>query len=163
MRLTPQQIQEIAGVSRDVLRHWRKTLSPLQGKNGYRPCFSLGDALAIKVIQHLTRDFGVAVSALGDVAPMLFAVCQKKTWAIQRDSWLVLNLPANTVVCLESLAELDTRAAVLLIPLGRLMGELQSVMLGNEETAEQVQLEFPPTPGEVAGRRARKPATGRGS
>lgn len=163
MRLTPQQIQEIVGISRDVLRHWRKVLSPLQGKNGYQPCFSLGDALAIKVIQHLSRDIGVAVSALGGVAPMLFAVCQKRTWAISRDSWLVLNLPDNSVTCLESLEELEPRGAVLLVPLGRLMTELRTAMLGEAEAAISAQLAFPLAPGEVTGQHSRKPVAGRGS
>ena len=64
LRLTPAQVTEVAQLPDQTLRHWRSVLPPLAGLNGYTPCFTPGDALALLVIRYLVKVMGISVGAL---------------------------------------------------------------------------------------------------
>ena len=151
MRLTPLQVQEIVGISRDTLRHWRKVLSPLKGKNGYRPCFTLGDALALKTVQLMANNFGISVKAISNVAPELFSICQSKGWATREDCWIAVDLHHGVVSLIEDVTQFSIQSAVMVIPMGQLMSELRQTMLGDTVIPTKQQLELALPPGKVAG------------
>ena len=47
---------------------------PIAARNGYRPCFTLGDVLALKIVKAITEEFGVPVGQLSQLAPDLYEV-----------------------------------------------------------------------------------------
>ena len=132
----------MVGISRDTLRHWRKVLSPLTDRNGYRPCFTLGDALALKVIKVITEDFGVAVGAMFNIAPALFTLCGTKGWALMENVWLAVNPQTGLLRTVEDLKRLEIDDAALLIPMGRLMAELRQVVMSGMEEDPDPQIEL---------------------
>jgi hypothetical protein len=72
---------EVLGLSPDTFRHWKHALPPLGGRNGYTPCFSPGDLLAMALIRTLTEDLGIRVGKLDELSTQLFEQCSEP-WAI---------------------------------------------------------------------------------
>ena len=149
MRFSPQQIYEIVGVSRDILRHWRKALPPIENRNGYRPCFTLGDALSLKIIKVLTEDFGIPVGKLSPLAPELFELCGQKSWSLIDDAWLLINPRQPLLQVLNQGAESDINDAVLWIPIGKLMHELRQAIMNEPDANPVQQLELALSPGNI--------------
>src|SRR3954470_23353672 len=73
MRFETAQVLEIAGVTKDTLRHWKKVLTPISQFDGRSAKYSLGDLVAICVIARATQDLGVTISQIAKSADWLFA------------------------------------------------------------------------------------------
>lgn len=143
IKLSPQQVQSIVGVSRDTLRHWRTVLPPIKEHNGYSACFSASEVLAIMVINVLVKDFQVRVSALIPLSLDLFQICNGANWHKLHGSKLLINEGFRKVKIhpIESL--LDISGAVIVLPLGLMIDHLQKELLGDNLP---VQVEMGSTP-----------------
>jgi DNA-binding transcriptional MerR regulator len=73
MRFETAQVLEIAGISKDTLRHWKKVLQPISRYDGRSAKYSLAELLAICVIARATQDLGVTISQITKSADWLFA------------------------------------------------------------------------------------------
>src|SRR6266568_5159474 len=93
MKLTPGQVQTLLSLPPETFRHWKKVLPPLWQRNGYSPCFSLGDVLAMALIKAMTDDAAIPVKALRAVSGNLFEQCGRQAWAGFERSMLVVELP----------------------------------------------------------------------
>jgi hypothetical protein len=74
MRFNTAQVQELSGVRREQLRHWKKVLPPLLGRDGRSEQYSFAEVLAIAVVSSLVDDLGISVSRLTPCAGDLFAL-----------------------------------------------------------------------------------------
>lgn len=145
MKLTPGQVREILSLSEDRFRHWKKALPPLAGRNGYKPCFSHGDLLAMALIRAMTDDAGVQIGALHAVAANLFDLCGRQAWAGLERSTLVLELPRVRVefVSEPHIPQLDRIGII--VPCQPIIADLRERMLQDAKESEQGHLRFAPT------------------
>ena len=90
MKYTPAQAQETLSLSPATFRHWKTALPPLSGRNGYSPCFTPGDLLAMAVVKTLTEDIGIRVGNLRGLAIELFGHCSQP-WAGLERAVLVID------------------------------------------------------------------------
>jgi len=74
MRFNTAQLQELSGVRREQLRHWKKVLPPLIGRDGRCEQYTFPEVLAVSVISAFVDDLGISVSRLGPCADDLFAL-----------------------------------------------------------------------------------------
>lgn len=74
MRFNTGQVQELAGIRREQLRHWRKVLPPLVGRDGRADLYEFAEVLALAVIAVLVDRMGVSVSRLSECATDIFAL-----------------------------------------------------------------------------------------
>lgn len=143
LKLTPQQVADVAQLSDQTLRHWRHVLPPLSGLNGYTPCFAPGDALALLVIRHLVKVMGISVSALAAASSSLFSLCRTTSWPQLADRRLVIHVERGEVSLLTH--ELDIDSPAILIPMRPFAEQLQAAWANSFPEKEQLSLQFPAT------------------
>jgi DNA-binding transcriptional MerR regulator len=156
MKLSPGQVREVLGLSQDTYRHWKAALPPLAGRNGYRPCFTPGDLLAMAVVKALTDDAGVRVRALQTIAESLFDHCGRHSWVELERSTLVLELAKVQVTFVPEQQLPQLNGIGLIVPCRPIVLDLRERLLMDKRPADQGNLHFPPTvvSGQARGRRA---------
>jgi hypothetical protein len=156
MKLTPGQVREVLDLSQDAFKHWKKVLPPLTGRNGYRPCFTHGDLLAMAFVRALTEDACIQVGALATVSTALFDHCAKQSWAALERTILILELPRIRVEFVPEHANPQVASIGIVVPCGPIISDLRKRLLRSEDDGSQGSLRFPPTviASERRGRRA---------
>jgi hypothetical protein len=140
LRLTPQQVAHVAQLSDQTLRHWRRVLPPVAGLNGYTPCFTPGDALALLVIRHLVKVMGISVGALAAASTDLFSLCRNTSWPQLADRCLLVQVERGEVTLLTRAPDLDSPA--ILIPMRPFADQLQAAWATSFPTLEQLPLQL---------------------
>jgi hypothetical protein len=74
MRFNTAQLQELSGARREQLRHWKKVLRPLIGRDGRCEQYTFPEVLAVAVVSALVDELGISVSKLRPCADELFAL-----------------------------------------------------------------------------------------
>jgi hypothetical protein len=141
LKLTPQQVAEVAQLSDQTLRHWRRVLPPLAGLNGYTPCFAPGDALALLVVRHLVKVMGISVSALASASISLFDLCRNTSWPQLADRRLLVLIERGAVNILTGDPELEEPA--ILVPMRPFALQLQAAWACSLPSVDQLSLKFP--------------------
>jgi len=72
MLFQPAQVLEIAGISKDTLRHWKRFIGPISGVDGRRRQYTLTDLVGICMIARAIQDLGLQISQFSDHADELF-------------------------------------------------------------------------------------------
>jgi hypothetical protein len=144
MNFTPGQAQEILGLSRATFRHWKGTLPPLAGRNGYGPCFTPGDLLALAVAKVLTDDIGIGVSSLYGIATSLFEHCQRSSWANLERSVLVIEPAGARVTSIPEAQPISPDAISIVLPWRPIIAALRERLLMEKVETPQATLRFPP-------------------
>lgn len=146
LNLTPGQLREILDLSEDAYRHWRRALSPLAGRNGYRPCFTHGDLVAMAVLKALIDEAGVRVGLLEPVSAELFRLCQQAPWAALERSALVI-VPGEARISLVPASPQSAaaeNAIAIHVPCGPIVTRLRTRLLADQDSDSQHPLRFPP-------------------
>jgi len=153
LRLTPQQITEVAQLSDQTLRHWRSVLPPLAGLNGYTPCFTPGDALALLVVRHLVKVMGISVGTLARASSDLFSLCRNTSWPHLADRYLLIQVEQGSATLLTRQPDLE--APAILVPMRPFAEQLQAAWASSFPALEQLPLQFGttvvPRPARMAG------------
>lgn len=140
LRLTPQQVAEVAQLSDQTLRHWRSVLPPLAGLNGYTPCFTPGDALALLVVRHLVKVMGISVGTLVSASSDLFSLCRNTSWPHLADRHLLIQIERGSVILLTHEPNLESPAIV--VPMRHFAEQLQAAWANSFPSLEQLPLQF---------------------
>lgn len=74
MQFNTGQMQELAGVRREQLRHWRKVLPPLEGRDGRADSYTFAEVMALAVIREAVDGLGMPVTRLKTCAGDVFAL-----------------------------------------------------------------------------------------
>lgn len=151
LRLSPQQVTQLAQLPDQTLRHWRRVLPPLAGLNGYTSCFTPGDALALLVIRHLVKVMGISVGALAPASSDLFSLCRNTSWLHLADHCLLVQVELGRVTLQPYELTLDLPA--ILIPMRPFAEQLQAAWISSFPALEQLPLQFAAT---VVPRHARR-------
>ena len=153
MKFTPGQVRETLQLSPATFRHWKTALPPLNGRNGYTPCFTPGDLLAMAVVKTLTEDVGIRVGNLHGIAGELFARCSRASWAGLERSVLVIEPLRSRVNSVPETQLPLANGLAILLPLRPIIKALQDRLLLEHEEPQQEPLRFPPTALAGKGRR----------
>jgi DNA-binding transcriptional MerR regulator len=145
MMLTPGQVRELLQLSQDSFRHWKKVLPPLRDRNGYRPCFSFGDLLAMAFIQALTDEAGIRVSNLQSIASALFEQCGVQSWAAMERSILVIRPASGSLSFAPEPLSPSHGGVTIFMPCGYVIAKLRQQLLTEQVEVLQGILRFPPT------------------
>ena len=144
MKLTPGQVREVLDLSQDAFKHWKKVLPPLTGRNGYRPCFTHGDLLAMAFVRALTEDACIQVGALAAVSAALFDHCAKQSWAALERTILILELPRIRIEFVSEQVNPQVASIGIIVPCGPIISDLRERLLPSEDNVSQGSLRFPP-------------------
>lgn len=150
LKLTPGQLREILGLSQDTFRHWKRSLKPLSGRNGYTPCFSPGDLFAVAAVQGLVTDAGVRVGAIAAIADELFQFATTTSWAVIERSVLIFDLANGRISVAQETSSLRPTGIGVHVPCRPIVARLRERLLAEQDGELQQLLQFPPAV--VAGR-----------
>jgi hypothetical protein len=153
MKFTPGQAQEILQLSPATFRHWKSALPPLSGRNGYSPCFTPGDLLAMAVVKTLTEGIGIRVGNLQGLAIPLFGHCSQ-SWAGLERSLLIINPLHESLDAAPEAQPVALGGLVIAMPLRPIIASLRERLLLEQTDDQQEPLRFPPTPLGVDTRRS---------
>lgn len=145
MKYTPLQIREMVNITQETLRHWRRVLPPLKEQIGYTPCFTAGDALALKIIKEIVESLQVRVQALQPLADELFKICRGINWPRLEQQYLVIcfsNSMIETRYGSKMLQDKDN-SAMIVISFRPHIDELRSRLTENDGQ-HQCEIPFPP-------------------
>lgn len=78
MRFSTAQLQELTNVRREQLRHWKKVLPPLNGRDGRGESYTFAEVLAIAFLMVVVDELGISVSKLAGTATDLFALIDEQ-------------------------------------------------------------------------------------
>lgn len=145
MKFTPGQVQTLLGLTPETFRFWKKALPPLAGRNGYSPCFSLGDVLAMALIKAMTDDAAVPVKALHAVSASLFKQCGLQSWTGFERSILVVELPSVRVEFLSEPQVPQLDRIGIIVACRPIIARLHAGVFDGVEESQQGHLQFPPT------------------
>ena len=141
LKLTPQQVAQVAQLSDQTLRHWRQVLPPLGGLNGYTSCFSPGDALALLVVRHLVKVMGISVGALAPASTALFDLCRTTSWPQLADQRLLIHVAHGSVSVL--IGDIELSEPAILVPMRPFADQLQGAWASSFPPVDQLSLQFP--------------------
>jgi hypothetical protein len=117
MRFETAQVLEIASVSKDTLRHWKKILAPISGMDGRAARYSLSELVSVCVIACATQELGVAISQVAKSADWLFAAAESQLLA-EYEGGIVYLLPDGTGLwSTDPLPDIDAAIAIRIDPI----------------------------------------------
>jgi hypothetical protein len=143
MEYTLSQFRDIAGLSVETHRHWKRILPPVRRRAGRSPCFTLGDLIAGLLVRRLTEEAGVRVGHLVDVADGLFDLCSSP-WASLEGTTLVLDLRRRTFVLSKGRASQPSSDFSLICRMEPILAEVRARLLKDQSSTAQGSLPFPP-------------------
>jgi DNA-binding transcriptional MerR regulator len=153
MRFETAQVLEIAGISKDTLRHWKKVLVPISRLDGRSVRYSLPELVAICVIARATQELGVTISQIAKSADWLFAEANDRL-PTDHDGDIIYLLPDGTGVWSPSLlGDID---AAIKIRIGPILEKIRLAPQQATQAKAQLVLPFQATTDRPASRRTRK-------
>lgn len=145
MNYTPQQVLAAVGIGQQTLRYWRKSLPPLLDRQG-AACFTFSDLVALKVVQLLVAEAGMAIGAISGMATDLFAACKTPTPGhMTSDIVLVLRPSDQTVKRINRSAWHGGDVLEVVVPLSVCVDELLDSLRDAGELEAQISLPLPLT------------------
>lgn len=144
-QFTPGQLRSAASIAPETYRHWKKALAPLRRDRGHSPCFTSGDLVAVAVVRTLCSDLGIRIGTLGDIAELLFGLCNESPWPVLERGKLILDIPNGDVHFQPELANATGEGTTVIVPLRPIVEGLRDRLLAVRQPDEQQALRFPPT------------------
>jgi hypothetical protein len=148
MQYTQAQIREVARLTKEGFRHWKRVVPALEAKSGRRALFSYGDIVALSVIKTIVDTFGVQITTLKEQAELLFEACNKGNWTILGSEIVVIGEQGAMFLASENLDKVGTQP-IICVPLAPIVARIRAVLTGDHS---QQELLLPPMP--VVPRRA---------
>jgi hypothetical protein len=145
VRFTPGQLRHLLSLPPETFRHWKRALPPLATKNGYTPCFSLGDLLAVALIRLLINEAGLRISALVEVSASLFDICNTHSWAQLERTVILYETTSRRLSVAGSPTQTfrPTQTRLVLVCRDTIQA-LRARLLADEKGEDQAHLLFPP-------------------
>ncbi|MEQ1613260.1 MAG: hypothetical protein ABL904_10945 [Hyphomicrobiaceae bacterium] len=129
MRLETAQVLELLGLTKETLRHWKKVISPLAGRDGRSAGYTFDEVTALALIASAVRDLQVPISRFSPVAHRLF----------QGIADHVEDANTTTVLCI-------THGDVALYPIDKLPGDACLALVRLAPVVRRLRLSLTPEP-----------------
>jgi len=142
---TPAQLRNVAAISQETFRHWKRALPPLCRGSGRSGRFTAGNLLAVVIIRGLTSDFSIRVGAISPIATPLFGICNATPWPNLERGKLMINLADGDLQFLQETAHVISEKPTLVVPLRPMVEYLRSALLVEGGADRQGDLLLPPT------------------
>lgn len=98
MRFSTAQLQELTNIRREQLRHWKKVLPPLYGRDGRGESYTFAEVLAIALLMVVIDELGISVSKLAGTAAELFALVDERIDIVEADYRIHLSRNGQILV-----------------------------------------------------------------
>ena len=144
MHLTPLQLREALGLSKEGYRYWQRSIPALAvpKKGGPRACFDLSDLLATGLIKQVTN-LGVPIGRLTPMASVIFDTVRHTGWLQLERQTAVLYLD-SAQVSFQIDAVASHEEPTIAIPMAPLVASCRQYLLGEDITPSQQRIPFPP-------------------
>ena len=129
MEYTPGQLRDLAGLSKEAFRHWKRVLPALSTGKTHAPCFSAGDVLATTVLYRITESCGTRIGQLAGVASGIFHICNRTPWDVLANRILVLDLSVNHCMTVAESRDIPVDDAVVICSLASRITALERRLL----------------------------------
>jgi hypothetical protein len=129
MRLETAQVLELLGLTKETLRHWKKVIAPLSGRDGRSAGYTFDEVTALALIASAVRDLQVPISRFSPVAHRLF----------QGVADHVEDANTTTVLCI-------TQGDVALYPIDKLPGDACLALVRLAPVIRRLRLSLTPEP-----------------
>lgn len=137
MELAPGQVMELLDITQETLRTWKAALPPIQRRKGYRPCYNLGDVLALAVVRVLVKDMGCRIGSLTPIADGLFRECRAVNWVRVEKPYLSIEIATAQVHTLAAVNDCNTASPFVLIPLVDIVEDMRRRLLESADEVDQ--------------------------
>lgn len=142
MKFTQAQVRMIAGIGEEKLRTWRAAFAPLARLTGHGPVFSMGDVIAICVVNQMVTQFGIRISALAPVALELFERCESISVHAAGEPGMLLIDRARVEIVKTTSRVQDFDDVTIAVPLGPIVENVRSRLLTERSLQELLPLEL---------------------
>lgn len=140
MRFDTSQILDLAGISKEMLRHWKRALPPLFGRDGRSDRYSYAELVALCAIAQAVTKLTIPVSRFTDNAVWLFEEIERQLKP--GGALLILCILPDRLTFLTE-RELANVEAGSFIRLDVVVDRLSTRAFSEEEQPQEAQLDLP--------------------
>ena len=127
-------------LAEQTLRYWKSSLPPLARKTGKAAVFTVGDTLALSVVNQLVHRNKIDVSAITPVAEDLFDLCSRPLQFSRHASVILVDLGDKKVAIVRDPKDLPTDRVYLVVPVSQLWLEISEALTNPDGFGEQKEL-----------------------
>jgi hypothetical protein len=139
MRLETAQVLELLGISKETLRHWKKVLPPLEGRDGRSAGYTFDEVIALALMAAAVRELQVPISRFSPVAHRIFQDVCAHVEDAQTTTVLCVTLGD---VALYPIDKLPTDATLMLVRLAPTIRKLRQKLAPETLSDSQMSLDF---------------------
>jgi hypothetical protein len=152
MRFDTAQVLKLVGITSETLRHWKRALPPIYGRDGRSDGYTFQEAAALAVIARAVHDLAVPISRFTPIAEHLFS--KVAALAHERGDEVILCITGSDVlfVAPDNLPDADTMA---IVRINSILTTLKRSVSSDPQPAE-VQLDLPFQDATVVGIRIKR-------
>jgi DNA-binding transcriptional MerR regulator len=150
MRYDTSQVLALTGITKETLRHWKRVLPPLFGRDGRSEGYTFQEVLALAIIARAVQDLSVPISRFTAIAERLFTEVAAQIQPSGRSLVLCITRNEMAFAAHGELPNAETIAIVRVEPIANKLGREVS-----EELMEtEAQLDLPLGDARIVGLRA---------
>jgi len=105
VKFTQGQVRTLTGLTEPTLRVWSRHIPPLRALKGKGQNFTLGNVIALMVIDQAVRHIGCPISSMPPRVTELFQICADVSLADNRSGYIIFR--GNVVLRLWDLTQLS--------------------------------------------------------
>ena len=140
MEYSQKQVRSVVGLAQQTLRYWKGLLPPLACKTGKVALFTVGEMLALSVVNQLVHCNKVDVSAITPVAEELFELCSRPLLFSRYVAVMWIDLREKEIVVVRDPKDLPTDRVYLVVPVSQLWLEISEKLTNTDGFGEQKEL-----------------------
>jgi len=140
MRYDTGQVLTLTGISKETLRHWKRVLPPIYGRDGRSEGYTFHEVLALSIIARAVHDLAVPISRFTSTAERLFSDSAAEIRTTGRALVLCITGSQMTFTTEDKLPDTGTMAIVRIGPIADKLR--RSVSEDHAHTEAQLDLPF---------------------
>lgn len=140
MEYTQKQVRSLIGLPQQTLRYWKSSLPPLARKSGKAALFTVGEMLALSVVNQLVHRNRLDVSAIAPVAEELFELCSHPLLFSRHVMVIWIDLREKELAVVRDPKDLPTDRVYLVVPVSQLWLQISEKLTNSDGFGEQKEL-----------------------
>lgn len=150
MRFDTSQVLALAGITKETLRHWKRVLPPIYGRDGRSDGYTFQEVLALSIIARAVQDLAVPISRFTPTAEGLFAEIAAQIQPTGKPLVLCITRSDMIFTAPDQLPNVETIAIVRVEPIANKLRRAVS----EEPIETEAQLDLPFESAQIVGLRA---------
>lgn len=140
MEYSQKQVRSALRLAQQTLRYWKSSLPPLARKTGKAALFTVGEMLALSVVNQLVHRNKVDISAITPVAEDLFDLCSRPLQFSRHVAVMWIDLGEKEIAVVRDPKDLPTDRVYLVVPVSQLWLEISEKLTNPDGIGEQKEL-----------------------